>query len=136
MQIRPALAWVATIAICCIAGSAGADDELAGHDWLRGKNTEQQAVLLGHQVYQLNARTQILGLEGQVMSLDDLVWVPELESLDQVPRIPTLWVEYDATRVGDRLILNWVKLTLDQEGLDLTRMNEVDRYGRLPASAR
>ena len=134
MQTRIVLSCLGAAMACLLAATAGADDELHGHDWLRGKNTEQQAVLIGHAVYQLGAQTQIKGVDGETLSLGDLIWIPELESLEKIPRVPTVWVEYDATRVGDRLLLNWVQLSLDQEGLDHVRLQEHDRdrFGRIP----
>ena len=101
----------------CLASAAAADSHLGGMDWMWGKNTEQGAVLIGKRVYHLAAHTQISGYEQERLSLPDLVWVPELESLAKKPRVPNLWVEFDATEVGDRLVLNWVKLSRQQEGM-------------------
>jgi hypothetical protein len=134
MQTRIVLSCLGTALACLLATTAGADGELDGHDWLRGKNTEHQAVLIGHDVYHLGAQTQIKGLDGETLSLADLIWIPELEDLEKIPRVPTVWVEYDATRVGDRLLLNWMQLSIDQEGLDHVRLQEHDRdrFGRIP----
>lgn len=131
MKIRIALGILTALAVMLTAGAGFADSELHGEDWLRGKHSGDGAVLLGHKVYHLGAQTQIRGLKGERLSLDDLIWVPELESLAKEPRVPTLWVEFDATLVGNRLVLNWIQLSANKEGMDRTQLPaSVDRYGR------
>lgn len=137
MQIRIVQLAVAGLVACLIAGVANAGGDLSGENWLRGKNTAEGTVLLGHEVYHLGAMTQIRGLKGEQLTLDDLVWVPELASFDKEPRVPTLWVEYDATRVGTQLRLNWIQLSINKEGMDPTQMPDgMDAYGRIPGSQR
>ena len=132
MSIRIVLLSLAGLLACLIAGAADAGSDLGGEQWLRGKNTSEGTVLLGHKVYHLQATTQILGLKGEKLTLEDLIWVPELASYSPEPRVPTLWVKYDATLVGTRLILNWIQLSIDQEGMDQTQLpSGVDSYGRL-----
>jgi hypothetical protein len=134
MPIRIALLSLAGLVACVIAGAAHAGD-LGGEDWLRGKNTSEGSVLLGFKVYRLGPATQIRGLKGEKLELEDLIWVPELESFAEPPRVPSLWVKFDATQVGTQLILNWIELSIDQEGMDQTHMpGGVDAYGRLPGS--
>lgn len=134
MPIRIMLLSLAGLLACLIAGAARAG-ELGGEDWLRGKNSAEGTVLLGFEVYHLGAATQIRGLKGEKLGLEDLIWVPELESFAVPPRVPSLWVRFDATRVGTQLILNWIELSIDQEGMDQTHMpGGVDAYGRLPGS--
>jgi len=132
MRIRIVSIFLTGLAACLFAGAATAGSDLNGKDWLRGKNTAEGTVLLGHKVYHLGAMTQIRGLKGEQLTLDDLVWVPELASFSTEPRVPTLWVEYDATLVGTQLMLNWIQLSIDQEGMDQTQLpSGVDSYGRL-----
>ncbi len=135
MSNRIVLLCLAGLVACQITGAAQAGNELGGEDWLRGKNTSENTVLLGFKVYHLNPMTQIRGLKGESMGLDDLVWVPELESYAEIPRVPSLWVKFDATQVGTQLVLNWIELSIDQEGMDPTHLpGGVDEYGRLPGS--
>lgn len=132
MMKRMIVTTLAITALLCGFGTASANEGLLnGHNWMRGKNTPSNSVLIGKRVYELGAHTQIVGLQEERLTLDDLIWVPELESLSRIPRVANLWVEYDATQVGDRLILNWVRLSIDQEGMDQTQMDGVDRYGRI-----
>jgi hypothetical protein len=132
MRIRIVSAVLTGLMACLFADAAMAGSDLNGENWLRGKNTSEGTVLLGHKVYHLGAMTQIRGLKGEQLSLDDLIWVPELTSFATEPRVPTLWVEYDATLVGTRLVLNWIQLSIEQEGMDQTRLpSGVDPYGRL-----
>lgn len=132
MRIRIVSLFLTGLTACLLAGVATAGGDLGGENWLRGKNTSEGTVLLGHKVYHLGAATQIRGLKGEQLSLDDLIWVPELASYAREPRVPTLWVEYDATLVGSQLILNWIQLSIAQEGMDQTQLpSGVDSYGRL-----
>ena len=132
MKIRFLPIALIALAVCAISGAAGADNDLRGAHWLRAKNSAEGTVLLGQKVYHVGATTQIRGLKGEQLRLADLVWVPEVESFSPPPRVPTLWVEYDATLVGTQLRLNWIQLSLDQEGLDQTQLPPgVDSYGRL-----
>ena len=133
MKLRHLIAALAVSGLLGPVGSASAD-ELRGGAYVRGKNAEHTAVVLGETVYQVGAHTQILGFDGERLSLGELDMVPELESLERFSRVPTFWVEYDATRVGDRLILNWMQLSAAQEGIDPTFRDEYLK--RAPGSRR
>ena len=132
MKHRHLIAALTAAALLAPAAAWAGDDALRGTAYVRALSKQHDAVVLGDTVYHLGAHTQVTGFDGERVSLADLDGVPEVESLEQRTPLPTLLVEFDATRVGDRLILNWLQLSLAQEGIDpVARQQWLERHGKL-----